>query len=256
MKEIRLSDNSNPNVVFELSKKYNLGIEIQSFHDPYIFKDKPELKQEYRYLLKDFYNGKSLHAPFWDLNIGSKVDDIYNTTIKMYNLVYNTALELDCSDVIVHNGYIPNTYWELAWINRATERWRKFLLNRNNIKFFIENQFELNSSIICKLIDEVNMENFKMCLDIGHAHAHSNESVLDWIKNCGNRIGYVHLHNNNGILDEHNKIDQGTISIFDVLDSLELYAPNAIWCIETSESELESSYLLIRNMYGSVNIFV
>lgn len=245
MKNIVITDNCNPKFAYNLSKKYNLGIEVQSFHDPYILETNPNLKTTYKELFKNFNYSKSIHAPFWELNLGSKMREITEVTIKMFDFTYTIAKELGCTDIIVHNGYIPNTSWESAWIERASEKWISFLESRNDINFYIENQFELNSSIICKLVDKVNLSNFKACLDIGHVNAHSEESLINWIENLGNRIGYVHLHNNNGKIDEHNGLDKGSIEISSVLENLENHSPNAIWCLETCESDIESSYLIL-----------
>ncbi|EQK42884.1 hypothetical protein C672_1828 [[Clostridium] bifermentans ATCC 638] len=53
------------------------------------------------------------------------------------------------------------------------------------------------------------------------------------------------MHNNNGKVDEHNGLDKGSIEISRVLENLEEHSPNAIWCLETCESDMESSYLIL-----------
>ncbi|WGX74978.1 hypothetical protein QJS64_12780 [Paraclostridium bifermentans] len=44
MKNIIITDNCNPKFAYNLSKQYNLGSEVQSFHDPYILETNPNLK--------------------------------------------------------------------------------------------------------------------------------------------------------------------------------------------------------------------
>lgn len=248
MKELRLCDNGFFEYVLNLSNKYKLGIEVQSFYDPYIIEREPSIIQNHVIGLSEFQFGKSLHAPFWELNIGSKMRGVSQTTIEMFNFAYDIACTLGCTGVIVHNGYIPNTYEENGWINRATELWNDFLSDKkDNITFYIENQFELSSNLLCRLIDEVNSSKLKICLDIGHVNAHSNHSIKSWIERMNKRIGYVHMHNNNGLVDEHLGINNGTIPTIEVAKILEMYSPDAIWSIECNVDELEQSITFLKD---------
>ena len=72
MREIRLCDDGKINETFELCKNNNLGIEIQGFYNPYI-DNKDELLSIYKEKIKNVKGGKSYHAPFWDLNLGTKI---------------------------------------------------------------------------------------------------------------------------------------------------------------------------------------
>ena len=150
-------------------------------------------------------------------------------------------LLIGCTEIVFHNGYFPGTSYEPKWIDRAINFWKEFLKDKDdNITICLENQFELDSDMFIKLIDGVNDDRFKACLDIGHAHANSQMSVLDWIKSLNNRIGYYHLHNNHGKQniprynnDEHLGLNHGTIDIDEALRYAEEYSPNAIWNIES-----------------------
>lgn len=248
MKDFRLCDNANLECVLGLCKKYDLGIEVQSFHDPYILEKEPDLMEKHIDCMKEFSNPKSLHAPFWELNMGSKMHGVVDETITMYAFAYEIAIKLNCKEVVVHNGYFPNTYSETGWIKRAAEQWRNFLSEKKEICFYIENQFELSADVLCRLIDEVDMDNLKICLDVGHVNVFSTEPVTEWIKGASDRIGYVHLHNNNGKSDLHNGLEDGTIPIKEVIDHLERYAPDAVLCIETQIPELEKSYLFLKSV--------
>ena len=248
MKEIRLCDDGELELTSKLCINNNLGIEVQGFYDPYI-KNKKELLEKYKIELSNINGGRSLHAPFWDLNIGTKMHLLKKETMDMFNYAYDIAKKLGCTEIVVHNGYIPGTYFADNWVKRAKEFWEEFFENKDkSITICIENQFELDSEIMKKEIDLVNDSRLKICLDIGHANANSNMKVEDWIISLGDRIGYLHLHNNHGKQyiqdfnnDEHLGITNGTIDIKQVLSLLEKYAPNSIWSIEAKTKYLEES---------------
>ena len=80
MKEIRLCDNGEIEYTLELCKKNNLAIEVQSFYNPYL-ENKHDIIEEYKKLLPEVKIGRSYHAPFWDLNLGSKNLLVKNATM-------------------------------------------------------------------------------------------------------------------------------------------------------------------------------
>lgn len=243
MKEIRLCDDAEIDKVFKLCLNYNLGLEIQGFYNPILIdtKESDELLMQYKNALKDFKGGKSLHAPFWDLNLGSKNSAIRDATMSAFNYAYRVAKELGCTEIVVHNGFVPNTSFYQGWVKNATAFWQEFFKDKDNsITVMIENQCEEDSEVLKMEIDSVDDPRLKVCLDIGHAHANSNMSVENWISSLGERIGYLHLHNNHGKVkgrpsymnDEHLGLADGNIDIETVFKLLEKHCPQAIWNIE------------------------
>ena len=108
MREIRLCDDCQIDLTAKLCRKYGLGIEIQTFHDPYL--ENPSLLlQHHRKQLLGIPGKRSLHAPFWDLNLGTKMRGIRQETMDMFQHAYHLATELGCTEMIVHNGYVPGT---------------------------------------------------------------------------------------------------------------------------------------------------
>ena len=257
MKEIRLCDDTEVSRVLGLCCEEGLGIEVQGFYDPKIIgTDKvEELVMQYTEALKDFKGGKSLHAPFYDLNLGSKNPDVKAATMKAYNFAYSVAKRLGCTEIVVHNGFVPNTSFYNGWVKNATAFWQEFFADKDDsITMMVENQCEEDSEVLKMEIDSVNDPRLKVCLDIGHANANSNMAVEDWITTLGDRIGYLHLHNNHGKVegrpsfmnDEHLGLDNGTIDIPKVFELLEEHCPNAIWNVECKLDYIEKSVDVIR----------
>lgn len=254
MKDIRLCDSAVLDVTSKLCIENNLGIELQAFHDPYCDKDK--LILEYKNILPNIKNSRSLHAPFWELNLGTKMKGVRQETMNMFNYAYSIAKELGCTEIVVHNGYIPGTSRISGWVNRSGEFWKEFFSDKDDsIVVCLENQFEEDSEIMMFEVDLVNDPRLKICLDIGHAHCNSKMSVEDWIKTLGDRIHYYHLHNNHGKQDikghnndEHLGLENGTIDIENVFKIAEEYTPNAIWNIETGVEYFEESIDALKRM--------
>ena len=259
MREIRLCDDADLSKVYDLCINNNLGIEIQGFYNPNLIdtKESEELVLKYKNELVNFKGGRSLHAPFWDLNLGSKNPLVREATMKAFNYAYKVAKELGCTEIVVHNGFVPNTSFYEGWVRNATSFWQEFFSDKDaSITMMIENQCEEDSEVLKMEIDSVNDPRLKVCLDIGHAHANSNMSVEDWIKTLGNRIGYLHLHNNHGKVmgrpsfknDEHLGLNMGSIDIQKVLSLLEEHSKDAVWNIECKLDYIEKSVEVLKEL--------
>ena len=249
MKEIRLCDDCVLLDTIDKCIKYNVWIEVQQFHDLLAKQWEDEHKLEDRLnkeikFVKSSLNqitcGKSLHGPFREMNVGSKVPEIVNVAEKYYTKAYNIAKFLWCTEIVFHNGYIPWTSNEAKRTWRAINFRKDFLENNWWITICLENQSELNSDMLIKIIDGVDNPRLKVCLDIWHAHANSDMSVEDRIETLWDRIAYYHLHNNHGKQnipdhnnDEHLGLKYGTIDIVNILKYAENYSPNAIWGLES-----------------------
>lgn len=259
MKEIRLCDNAELSRIYQLCEDNKLGIEIQGFYDPNLIdtEESNKLLSEYKAALANFQGGKSLHAPFWDLNLGTKNPDVKKATMKSFNYAYRVAKELGCTEIVVHNGFVPNTSFYEGWVRNATAFWQEFFSDKDDsITMMVENQCEEDSEVIKMEIDAVSDPRLKVCLDIGHAHANSNMPVEEWISTLGDRIGYLHLHNNHSKVpgrrsyenDEHLGLDMGTIDIAKVFELLEEYSPNAIWNVECKLDYIDKAVDIINEL--------
>ncbi len=118
--------------------------------------------------------------------MGSKNPMLKEATMKAFNYAYKIAKELGCTEIVVHNGFIPNTSFYEGWVKNAKAFWQKFFSDKDDsITMMVENQCEEDSEVLIRKIDSVNDPRLKVCLDIGHANANSNMSVEDWIITLG-----------------------------------------------------------------------
>lgn len=240
MKKIILCDDCNVEEVSNKAKKNWFWIEVQWFYKPKECENEEQINFHKQKI--EGINAVSLHAPFGDLCPWSSDSMVRDVARNRFELGYKVANKLWANSIVYH-------IWRIPWagmVKRRSERcidfWNGFLEGKSeNISFYIENQFDHDPEVLSLVIDGINKDNVKVCLDIWHAHCNSKTSVLDWIKILKDKIGYVHIHDNNGAEDEHLWIGKWNIPMFEVLSALNEYAPNAIWTLECKVEDMDES---------------
>ncbi|MBQ4527770.1 MAG: sugar phosphate isomerase/epimerase [Clostridia bacterium] len=56
---------------------------------------------------------------------------------------------------------------------------------------------------IIKIVNLVNLDNFKICFDTGHANLFKELKLGDCVRELGDMLAVLHVHDNNGIGDHH-----------------------------------------------------
>ena len=83
------------------------------------------------------------------------------------SVAYKVAKELGCTEIVVHNGFVPNTSFYEGWVRNATAFWQEFFSDKDDsITMMIENQCEEDSEVLKMEIDSVNDPRLKICLVI------------------------------------------------------------------------------------------
>ena len=238
MQSLVLCDSCDIATVLPLAKSKGLGIEIQSFYHPEVL-DNPAGDLEGHLNLLDGFNGlRSMHGPFGDLCPGSFDPLVRELTAHRIEQALAIVEELDVEHIVFHHGYFPNTSSPAHWIKRSFSFWRDLLAKiPDNIHIHLENLFDEEPDILLELVQKIGDEKIGICLDIGHAHAFSKLSAVDWVNALADNVTYAHLHDNYGSGDGHLPLGQGNLPIREVLDALETKAPDAIWAIETDASQ-------------------
>lgn len=234
----------------------NIGIELQDFTQPELLDgDYMSRVDSYQEKLKEFKNTISIHGPFLDLKPASPDMEIRRVTKDKYKKAIISANKLNAEYIVFHSQINP-------WINEPfmrnlnNEMQRDFwieLLNEieYNGTIVIENVFEDNPLYIKELIEKINMDNIKICLDIGHSKLHSNSKLEDWISELKDHIAYVHLHWNNGEYDYHDyPSDENLKYIFDLFKK---YNINPRYAMEYEVKNIESEYERLVKIGGIKN---
>ncbi len=215
-----------------LCKSNGFGIELSDFSNMMVLSDSNRIQIIASCIHQ--ITGRAMHGPYLGMDPVSEDVAVSDSTIKCFNEVYNTAHRLNVRHVILHPVFNPLVFSLQTWIKRSVSFWGTFLEDKSpDVCFHLENVMDSGPEILCALVSEVNRPNLDINLDIGHVHAYAKTPLLKWISSLGPKIGYVHLHDNHGQKDEHIGLGQGNLPLKEVCQSLQYYAPAAIWAIES-----------------------
>ena len=233
MRSLVLCDEGKPGEALEIAAEQGLGLELQTFYHPDILDAPDQAIAEHVAALSGFRGMLSMHGPFGDLAPGSfdpKVRQVAEERILQFLRI---AIQLGASDIVLHDGYVPNTSSPERWIARASEFWRDMLGEMPpNMHLHLENLFQQSPGMLLDLVDRIADPRLGICLDIGHVHAFSDEALTEWVEELDARITYTHLHDNVGDRDAHLALGQGSAPLTETLSELERRAPQASWAIE------------------------
>ncbi len=214
-----------------------LGIEVQAFHDPNYASSTPDAVALHEVALKGI-SVRAFHGCFADLCPGSIDPMVRDIARKRFEFSYETAMQLDIHNLILHHGFVPHNSSPGGWLQRCSTFWKEFLREKSDkMRFHIENTLDWDPSLLSEVVDAIDDARVDVNLDVGHAHCEGRLPVVEWVERLGDQIGYVHLHDNHGHDDEHLGFGKGTLPLKEVCEALEKEAPNALWAIEVGREE-------------------
>lgn len=155
-----------------------------------------------------------VHAPWRWPPQDSSLSERAERLEKMKKSIKATAL-LGCKYWVIH-PIMPFGTEDLD-LNKSAETWKmnldfmKKLLRfakKNGVTVCLENMPMPRFSMatpqkVLEFVNEINDENFKICLDTGHVAIFNDLSIADVIYSLGDKIKVLHIHDNNGTSDEH-----------------------------------------------------
>lgn len=208
--------------ILPILRKYDVGLEVVQFANPYILDNRYEIMEEYKKELRDLYNNVDLiiHGPYADLCPGSRDNEIRRITKQRMEQAYEVANSLGAKKILYHNGYTPRTYTYIEWNENVYSFWNDFLKGKVEQKIVIENVLEEDYLLIDDLMKKIHNDNFSICIDIGHINTYSKINVEEWINALSYKLNHVHVHNNYKDKDSHYGIYKGNMNIINILNKL------------------------------------
>ncbi|GAB1352756.1 MAG TPA: sugar phosphate isomerase/epimerase family protein [Candidatus Rifleibacterium sp.] len=157
----------------------------------------------------------TLHAPFYDLNVGARDRSIRMASFERLIWAVETASILGSGVVVVHPGYGvgPGEIDIEIWLGRAGGFLKKLVeyAGERNIKIAFENIFDSRPDYLVRLLDFVNAPNAGICFDVGHFNIFSKLPMQAWLTALGPKIFEFHLHDNDKSADQHRAIGDGNL---------------------------------------------
>lgn len=230
----------------------NIGIEIQDIAYPALLDNNWEDRVD-KYLNKliSFNNLITIHGACLDLNPASNDKKIVKVTEERYYLSINIAKKLKAKYIVFHSQINPglkNPKVKEIKIKRQLNFWNDIYkeIKDTDITIVIENLFEPNPIDLLNLIEAINNDKIKICLDIGHINVNSEILLNKWIAELSKHIKYIHLHWNNGAYDQHNQPENSVLK--KLKNELEKNKINPIISLEYKIKDINNEIIRIRNI--------
>ena len=205
----------------QLAREWGLGVEIAEFCTASNLDDRfSETDDAVRHQI-DGVSRRLLHGPFNEL-FPCAIDPLAR---KLAAFRYRQALQLahryQADKVILHGGYNPRLYFSCWYTEQSVVFWRNFLEeNPGDYQICLENVLEEEPEMLLSIVRQVNDPRLSLCLDLGHVNAYSKVPAAHWIETWGDCLSHAHVHNNDGSADTHSALDQGTLNLEAILQSL------------------------------------
>ena len=244
--------------ILPILRKYDVGLEVTQFANPYILDNRYEIMDIYIKELKELYRNIDLiiHGPYADLCPGSRDFEIRRITKLRMEQAYEVANYLGAKKIVYHNGYTPRTYTYIEWKENVYNYWTNFMKGKNSMPIVIENVLDEDYELMDDLMRRVENDNFYTCLDVGHVNAYSKYDVNKWIDVISFKLNHIHLHNNYGQRDSHLGINKGNIEIIKILHMLKEVKEDLTITLEIVDlQELKESLdILVKEEFIKLNI--
>jgi sugar phosphate isomerase/epimerase len=177
-----------------------------------------KLKKE----IEEYNFSVTVHAPFYDLNLGAFDAGIRNVTVDRLMNTLDVASELGAKIVVVHPGYWPfkSASDRNDWLNNAREGVAAIVkkAEKLNIKIAFENIFDRMPDDLKELVLMASSKNVGVCFDIGHYNMFSALPMREWFEKLGEYIIECHIHDNDETADQHKPLGTGTLDFVPFVD--------------------------------------
>lgn len=204
----------------------NSGMGVEIFAEGPEWRDFDEGISLAKAYLRHHKGPRSLHAPFYDLNLASEnYSSLRELSFRILQHALERAPELECEYMVIH----PHSGSSHVFERFRTKQWIKVALNhlagkarQVGVKLAIENVgygpaqlFDAREFV--ELIYEI--DGVVGLLDVGHAHLNGWD-IPEVIGQLGEKLVALHLHDNWGQADEHLPVGRGSIDFRPIWEAL------------------------------------
>ena len=221
----------------EFTQKYGTGIESIDFSISDNLDHLPETVENYRKKMEAMgTSALILHGPFLDINPCAYDSLVREVTMKRFSQCYEAGMLLGARKIVFHSGMNPYVYYKESWAEHVALFWQEFMEDHTELEVVLENVFDDDWRLLLDVYRKVDRPNFKLCLDIGHAHCYSSLDVRQWAENLALYVSHVHVHDNCGDRDAHIGLGKGNLPWKEVLSFLPENEQRT-WTVECMKKE-------------------
>ena len=227
-----------------LARTYGVGIELAKYCTAY---NMDQYFPETDALVQQELRGnpqRILHGPFNELFPCAIDPEARALAARRYRQALALAMQYGVEKVVIHSGYAPWLYYDCWFEEQSILFWRNFLEDiPGGLTICLENVLETRPEPLLHIVDAVQDDRLRICLDIGHANAYSQVPVADWLQIFSPWISHFHIHNNHGSSDTHSALADGSIPMAEFLPEAIRLCPAASFTIETTQAGADLLWL-------------
>ncbi len=229
----------------EHAKQYGLGLEIAEFCTAWNL-DREFTQTDAKVREKMAYSDRFvLHGPYSELFPCAIDPEVRQVAAMRYRQTISKARNYGICKIVLHGGFNPWLYFPCWYEEQSVLFWQEFIKEvPKGMTICLENVLEETPDSIGKIVRQVADERFRMCLDVGHAHAYSKAPPSEWISSCRDIISHFHIHNNDGSWDTHSPLDCGTIPMKTLFEEVEKNCPDATATLELMDGKSSVQWLM------------
>ena len=227
------------------ARRLNLGLEIAEYCTAWNMDERfPQTDS----LVREKLNGvdrRIFHAPFNELFPCAIDPRARELAAFRYRQAMVLAESYGAEKIVIHGGYIPRVYFPEWFEEQSILSWKEFLPEiPKGMTVCLENVLERSPQMLLAVVQAVNDERLRLCLDVGHANAYSKRSVYSWLEESTAFLSHLHIHNNDGSGDTHSPLYEGSIPIRELLDRAWTLCPEVTGTLELPDSQPAICWLL------------
>ena len=217
-----------------LARENGLGLEIAELClASYMDENRAEGERVIRQKLS-YAPGVVLHGPYNELFPAAIDPRATALAESRYSEALSAARSFGIRKLVIHSGFAPALYFESWFLDRSVWFWKKFLAEHpGDYMICLENVMETEPELLCRVVERVNDERLRLCLDVGHAYRCSGLDPIHWLRCCAPWLSHFHIHNNEGVYDTHDALDAGHIAMEPFLHEAERLCPGATCAVES-----------------------
>lgn len=216
-----------------LAAEYGAAFEYNDFCSPSVYENTREIEERIRVYsgLNRDKSQDTMHGLFLDILFASSDSVIRKRSRELVELSFEIGKRLGVRGIVFHTGILAGLTLDSyvnPWLETAEDFWRKMSKKYPDVDIYMENTFERSPDVLIRLRERLtDCENFKLCLDYGHACL-TPEPIDSWVERMSRYIGHMHLNDNDLKADLHAVPGEGRIDwkqCSQLLDSYQIDCP-------------------------------
>ena len=182
----------------------------------------------------------AVHGPIIGMEYTHPDHLIRNAIIHRLDMIFDVAVRLAASRVILHSGYKAEfDFFNLRedWLDKSVIFWQHEILRwtKAGIVIALENDIDKSPDLLVRLANQVDSPFLGLCMDIGHQHVFSDLDAVEWVRRMKDRLFHIHLHDKDGTGDSHWSLGRGTIDFESFYAAIEGHVPEVTLSLETDD---------------------